>query len=54
MIYEDEAGGQLRQAYPHLADKVPVNGQAAAYVYRDFSCLSPVVTAYTLLKALNK
>ncbi|TLS53207.1 thioredoxin domain-containing protein [Paenibacillus antri] len=41
------------EALPHLADKTPVNGAAAAYVCENYACQAPVTSAEALKAALK-
>ena len=48
------AGARLAERLPLVAPLTPVDGRAAAYVCRDFTCLRPVTTRSDLCDALAR
>ena len=52
-LYDPEGGKEAVEWIPLLADKGPVDGKAAAYVCRDFTCSAPVADTEELAHLLQ-
>jgi uncharacterized protein YyaL (SSP411 family) len=54
VVPDNEQGETMYGKWEPLADKRPVNGQAAAYVCRNFACSAPVTETDSMMRQLIK